>query len=471
MCESKRGIIPALFVNTRCVGASTQTNWGTKVIAIQPTIIPRPEHVVSRADISENALKVLYRLRKGGYAAFLVGGCVRDQQLGREPKDFDVATNALPEQVRDLFRNCRLIGRRFRLAHVRYRDEIIEVATFRGSGDNDDGEQITDDNVYGTLEEDALRRDFTINALYYNIDDFSVIDYANGMADLKAGMLQLIGDPAQRYREDPVRMLRAVRFAVKLGFRIHPDSEAPIFELAHLLADIPSARLYEEVLKLFQGGYALQTFEMLRHYGLFAHLFPMTEECLAIEDEGFPLTLVARALANTDKRIAEGKPITPAFLFAALLWDPVRDRAASLRASGMHEMEAMRSAGEQVVSEQVQHVAIPRRFSVQSREIWSMQPRLVSRRRVNALFDHARFRAAYDFLVLRAEAGDAGDAGADAADWWTRYQDADGDLAPPPSTEKAPRRRRRGGRSRAKTGGEANGNVLDNSVEPGNEAP
>lgn len=446
----------------------------------QPTIIARPDHAISRADVSENALKVLYRLRKAGYAAFLVGGCVRDQLLGREPKDFDVATDALPEQVRELFRNCRLVGRRFRLAHVRYRDEIIEVATFRGSGNTDGGEQITDDNVYGTIEEDALRRDFTINALYYNIDDFSVVDYTGAMADLEAGMLRMIGDPAQRYREDPVRMLRAVRFAVKLGFRIHPDSEAPIFELAHLLADIPAARLYEEVLKLFQGGAALQTFEQLRHYGLFAHLFPMTEACLAVEEEGFPLTLVARALANTDRRVAEGKPITPAFLFAALLWEPVREHAASLRASGMHEMEALRSAGEAVVSEQVQHVAVPRRFSVQSREIWAMQPRLVSRRRVRALFEHPRFRAAYDFLVLRAEAGDAGDAGADAADWWTRFQEKGGDLEVP-ADDAAPRRRRRrrGGRSRSKSGGgnktgssntDSNSNGNSNT-NPGNETP
>ena len=366
---------------------------------------------------------------------------MRDQLLGREPKDFDVATDAHPEQVRELFRNCRLIGRRFRLAHVRFHDEIIEVATFRGPSavieavldEDEEGEDvdpveeagpIADDNVYGTVEEDALRRDFTINALYYNIEDFSVVDYASGMADLEAGMLRLIGDPATRYREDPVRMLRAVRFAAKLGFRIHPDSEAPIFELAPLLGDIPPARLFEEVLKLFHGGCALATFEQLRHYGLFSSLFPLTEESLEHEEGGFPLTFVARALKNTDDRVNAGQPVTPAFLFAALLWEPLRERAALLQANGTPKMEALQRAADEVIAEQVQHIAFPRRFSVQAREIWNLQPRLEERRgkRVQSLIDHPRFRAAYDFLVLRSESGEGG---AEAADWWTRYQESD----------------------------------------------
>jgi len=357
--------------------------------------------------------------------------------LGREPKDFDVATDAHPEQVHELFRNCRLIGRRFRLAHVHFRDEIIEVATFRGSttvaeGEGDEAEDaetaeatkpIADDNVYGTVEEDALRRDFTVNALYYNIEDFSVVDYADGLADLEAGMLRVIGDPAQRYREDPVRMLRAVRFAAKLGFRIHPESEAPIFELASLLGDIPPARLFEEVLKLFHGGCALETFEQLRHYGLFEYLFPMTEESLEHEEGGFPLTFVARALRNTDERVNTGLPVTPAFLFAALLWEPLRERAALLQANEMPKMEALQRAADEVISEQVRHIAFPRRFSVQAREIWGLQPRLENRgKRVKSLIEHPRFRAAYDFLVLRSESGEGGE---EAADWWTRYQESD----------------------------------------------
>ena len=407
---------------------------GSYTITAQPTVIPRPEHHITRANVSENALKVLYRLKNAGYAGYLVGGCVRDQLLGREPKDFDVATDAHPEQVRELFRNCRLIGRRFRLAHVRFRDEIIEVATFRGMAatpetDREEGEtaetsRVIDDNVYGTVEEDALRRDFTVNALYYNIEDFSVVDYADGMADLEAGQLRLIGDPVQRYREDPVRMLRAVRFAAKLGFRIHPDSEAPIFELAPLLGDIPPARLFEEVLKMFHGGCALETFEQLRHYGLFRYLFPLTEESLEHEEEGFPITFVARALKNTDERINNGLPVTPAFLFAVLLWEPLRERAALFQANGMARMEAMQKAADEVVSEQVRHIAFPRRFSVQAREIWGLQPRLEERRtkRIKALVEHPRFRAAYDFLVLRSESGEGGD---EAADWWTRYQESD----------------------------------------------
>jgi len=357
--------------------------------------------------------------------------------LGREPKDFDVATDAHPEQVHELFRNCRLIGRRFRLAHVHFHGEIIEVATFRGSttvaeGEGDEAEDaetaeatkpIADDNVYGTVEEDALRRDFTVNALYYNIEDFSVVDYADGLADLEAGMLRVIGDPAQRYREDPVRMLRAVRFAAKLGFRIHPESEAPIFELASLLGDIPPARLFEEVLKLFHGGCALETFEQLRHYGLFEYLFPMTEESLEHEEGGFPLTFVARALRNTDERVNTGLPVTPAFLFAALLWEPLRERAALLQANEMPKMEALQRAADEVISEQVQHIAFPRRFSVQAREIWGLQPRLENRgKRVKSLIEHPRFRAAYDFLVLRSESGEGGE---EAADWWTRYQESD----------------------------------------------
>jgi poly(A) polymerase len=401
-----------------------------------------------------------------------VGGCVRDQLLGREPKDFDVATDAHPEQVRELFRNCRLIGRRFRLAHVRFRDEIIEVATFRGvasppdeveeeddeaASDVSETTRVTDDNVYGTIEEDALRRDFTVNALYYNIEDFSVVDYAGGMADLKDGMLRLIGDPEQRYREDPVRMLRAVRFAAKLGFRIHPDSEAPIFELAPLLADIPPARLFEEVLKLFQGGCALETYEQLRHYGLFAYLFPQTEESLEHEEGGFPLTFVARALRNTDERVNGGLPVTPAFLFAALLWEPLRERSALLQANGSPRMEALQRASDEVIGEQIQSIAFPRRFSVQAREIWSLQPRLEERRpkQIRSLLDHPRFRAAYDFLVLRSEAGEGGE---EAADWWTRYQESDetgrGSMAGEEGENargrrgRKPRRRRKGGEVR-----------------------
>ncbi|HWP94442.1 MAG TPA: polynucleotide adenylyltransferase PcnB [Gammaproteobacteria bacterium] len=431
-----------------------------------PLIVPRPEHSISRSQISEHALKVLYRLRGAGYQAYLVGGGVRDLLLGREPKDFDVATNARPEEVKALFRNCRLIGRRFRLAHVRFGDEIVEVATFRAlhapereAEDTDEDEldhardesgRILRDNVYGTLEEDAWRRDFTVNALYYNIDDFSVVDYTGGLADLRAGVLRLIGDPDKRFREDPVRMLRAVRFAVKLGFRIHPETEKRIFELGPLLRDIPPARLFEETIKLFMMGYGVQAFEMLRHYGLFGHLFPMTQECLEREEQGFPVMFLVRALESTDRRVAENKPVTPVFLFATLLWEPVRVRAQALMAQGIAEIAALRLAGEEIVERQQQHVALPRRFAVPMREIFELQPRFNMRqgKRAARLLAHPRFRAAYDFLVLRAQAGEVD---GELAEWWTNVQSVDAEARekllramPEPGRRRRRRRGRRG---------------------------
>lgn len=286
--------------------------------------------------------------------------------------------------------------------------------------------RIMRDNVYGSLEEDAWRRDFTINALYYNIDDFSLVDYTGGLEDLSVGRLRLIGDPEQRYREDPVRMLRAARFAAKLGFRIAPDSEAPLFKLGHLLDDISSARLYDETIKLFMGGHAVQTFELLRHYGLFGHLFPYTEADLAHEESNFPLMLVTRALTNTDARIAEGKTTTPAFLYAALLWGAMRTLAHQMQIQGMNEGEALQEAGNVIVARQVQRTALPKRFSLPMREIWNLQLRLtqVTGKRPFVTLTHPRFRAAYDFMLLRAEAGEEIQ---ELCDWWTRFQVAEGD--------------------------------------------
>ena len=394
-----------------------------------PVVYTRDQHPISRADISPNALKVLYRLHKAGYQACLVGGGVRDLLLGREPKDFDVATDARPEEVRRLFRNCRLIGRRFRLAHVVFGREIVEVATFRGTPGEDEGEgridangRIVRDNVFGTIEEDAWRRDFTINALYYDISDFTVRDYVGGMADLEAGRLRLIGEPEKRIREDPVRMLRAVRFAAKLGFRIDETLERLMPEMAPLIGEVSPARLFDEVLKLFHGGAAVETFELLRRHELFVHLFPMTEAVLAEEEGGFPHTLIARALANTDARVLAGKPVTPAFLFAALLWEPMHRRMPPPDQKGMSEVQAIQIAGARTVTEQVRHTAIPRRFSLAMREIWGLQPRFEKRtmRHVRALLGHPRFRAAYDFLLLRAEAGEVPQS---LADWWTEIQE------------------------------------------------
>lgn len=419
-----------------------------------PTIIPRSEHPVTRAAISKAALKVLYSLKDAGYESFLVGGCVRDLMLGREPKDFDVATNASPEQIKDLFgRGCRLIGRRFRLAHVRFGREIIEVATFRAqhSGQEEGGViedgMILRDNVFGSIEDDAWRRDFTVNALYYNIRDFSVVDYVGGVEDLKRGLLHMIGDAETRYREDPVRMLRAARFAAKLGLRIHPDSEQPIFELAPLLQDIPPSRLFEEVLKLFQGGCAVQTFEVLRHYGLFGALFPFTEQCLTQQIDEYPLTLLIRALENTDERIQADKPVTPAFLFAALLWEPLRQLLEQLMTHGSKtEIQAMHDAAQQVLSEQARFVTLPKRFSLRTRDIWQMQPRLRRNngRRALLLLENPSFRAAYDFLLLRAESGEDL---SELAQWWTAIQEAGEDerlaMCGPGKNTRRPRRRRK----------------------------
>ena len=398
----------------------------------EPLIVPRPEHSISRANISPNALKVLNRLKQAGFQAYLVGGGVRDLLLGHEPKDFDIATDATPEEVRGVFRNCRLIGRRFRLAHVFFGREIVEVATFRGSNSEGGSEaQVTEqgmilrDNVYGSITEDALRRDFTVNALYYNIADFSLVDYAGGLADIEQGRLRLIGaDPVARYREDPVRMLRAVRFACKLGFIIDPDCAAPIRELAALLGEISPARLFDETLKLFHGGYALQAFEKLRQYSLFAYLFPETDACLAREDHDFPITFVSRGLDNTDRRLLAGKPVAPAFLFAVLLWEPVRLRYQVLLDEGMPSAEAMALASHEIASAQQRRVAIQKRFALPMREIWAMQPRLERRqgKRPLVLLSHPRFRAAYDFLLLRAEAGETDP---ELAQWWTRFQDVD----------------------------------------------
>ncbi|SBO12014.1 Poly(A) polymerase I precursor [Vibrio mediterranei] len=298
----------------------------------------RDEHNISRKQISENALKVLYRLNGAGYDAYLVGGGVRDLLLGEQPKDFDIATNATPEQIKKLFRNCRLIGRRFRLAHIMFGRDIIEVATFRGhhqeqeknvSQQSKEG-MLLRDNVYGSIDEDAERRDFSINAMYYNIGDYSIHDYAGGMEDLEDRLIRLIGEPEVRYREDPVRMLRAIRFAAKLDFDIEEDTAAPIEELAPLLRDIPSARLYEESLKLLQSGYGLETYHLLREYNLFQQLFPIiaphfTEEYSSRTEQVLDLVLDA-----TDERIEEGKRVNPAFMFAAMLWYPMMEYATRI---------------------------------------------------------------------------------------------------------------------------------------------
>src|SRR5688500_16656067 len=379
----------------------------------QPRIVPREAHCISRRDISPNALRVLYKLREGGFQAYLVGGAVRDLLIGGHPKDFDVATDATPEQVKSLFRNCRLIGRRFRLAHVVFGREIIEVATFRANVDDGSGGRETHeegrllrDNVYGNIEDDALRRDFTANALYYAIEDFSVRDWVGGYEDVEARVLRLIGDPEARYREDPVRMLRAVRLAAKLDFTIEPLSAAPIPELASLLAGAAPARLFDECLKMFLTGHAEKSFLALEAHGLLPGLLPETARALATNRSGALRAMVLQALRNTDERIAQDKPVTPAFLFAALLWPAYCREMAVLQKQGVDAAVAQQRAADRVTLHQAERIALPRRFSLPMQEIWLLQPRFAQRlrKRVFRLLAHPRFRAAFDFLELRLAA-------------------------------------------------------------------
>lgn len=390
-------------------------------------VIARKAHGISRTQISENAIKVLYRLQKSGFEAHLVGGGVRDLLLGQEPKDFDIVTDAKPEQVHQLFRNSRLIGRRFRLVHVVFGRDVIEVATFRGNHDNAQGKQeskqnesgmLLRDNVYGTIDEDAIRRDFTINALYYNVKDFSVRSYEGGIQDIYNGSIRMIGDPETRYREDPVRMLRAVRFAAKLGFDIEKKTDAPIKALAPLLKDIPAARLFEEALKLFMAGYAHSTFELLQKRDLFKQLFPQTQN--AIDQDSFYRQMVVQALKNSDLRISQGKSLTPAFLLSVFLWPCMLEKAKKLQ-KDMPVGPAMQQAAQEVISLQQRSTSIPKRFVFPMRDIWDLQHRLVKRlpKNIDSIYSHERFRAAYDFILLREEVGE-GLSG--TGEWWTQYQ-------------------------------------------------
>ena len=396
-----------------------------KVYSDGVRIIPRSEHGISRKNMDDSAIKVLSRLNKAGYEAYLVGGAVRDLLLGHRPKDFDVATDATPEQVKELFRNCRLIGRRFRLAHIHFGRHIIEVATFRGhhddsgSGHQDESGRILRDNVYGDIEQDVWRRDFTCNALYYNIADFSVVDFVGGYEDVKQGRLRLIGDPDERYREDPVRMLRAIRFAAKLGFSIDETCQYFIREEGALLRDIPPARLYEEVLKLFHSGHAIECFSGLREYHLLEHLFP--EAAIALDGNETALKFLQLSMQSTDERIHQNKPVTPAFLFAALLWAPLQKRTEKRLAKGEPQSLALQKSASAMVSEQVRHVSIPKRFTTVMRDIWALQSRFSYRhgKRATSVFEHPKFRAGYDFLCLRAKAAEISDVD---CQWWTEFQ-------------------------------------------------
>jgi poly(A) polymerase len=394
--------------------------------------IPRSQHSISRNDIDDNALKVLYRLHNAGFRALLVGGGVRDLLLGLKPKDFDITTNATPEEVKALFRNCRLIGRRFRLAHILFGREVIEVATFRGHHDDDSGEDkqkvkqsqagmLLRDNVYGSLEEDSERRDFTVNALYYDIADFSLYDFCGGMQDLADRKLKLIGDPEVRYREDPVRMMRAIRFAAKLDLEISEECAEPIRRLAPLLQDIPAARHFDEVIKLLLSGQGLDTYHLLKEYKLIQVLFPI----LFKEGEDDKAnSMIEQALKDSDNRIQQGKRVTPAYIYAIMLWYPVEQRAHAISfESGMEYHDAFLLAMNEVLAIQVKTIAIPKRFTATVRDIWNLQLRLPRNggKRAQRAYHHIKFRAAFDFLELRAKVEQSEEL-AELTAWWQEYQ-------------------------------------------------
>jgi poly(A) polymerase len=434
-----------------------------------PVIVPRAEHTISRANISPNALKVLYRLKDAGYQAFLVGGAVRDLLLGLHPKDFDVATNARPEEVRKLFRNCRLIGRRFHLAHVRFGMEIIEVATFRAAhtemdedhGVDEAGHRVLDehgrilrDNLYGSIEEDVWRRDFTANALYYNIEDYSIWDYVGGVPDAEARVLRMIGDAETRYREDPVRMLRAARFAAKLDFTLHPGTETPLHRLAYMLDSVPSARLFDETAKLMLTGNAVASFDRLTRLGLLSHLMPDVAAAVAEAPESPGARLLLLGLQNTDERVRADKSVTPTFLFAVLLWPAILRAAGAPQGPLPSDPQLLLTACDEVFGRQLRRISIPKRFGLPMRDLVMLQPRFERRagRRALRLLEHPKFRAAYDFLLLRAAAGEVDP---ELAAWWTRLQAlpdpervAEVESRPAESTEAVPRRRSRSRRRR-----------------------
>ena len=427
----------------------------------EPRIIPRDQHTISRKDISRAALDVLYGLHNAGYDAYLVGGCLRDLLCGNKPKDFDVVTNATPEEIIPLFRRSRLIGRRFQIVHVRFGREIIEVSTFRAMNNESSPDKqqhhahaetgmLLRDNTWGNIQQDAMRRDFTINALYYNIADFALYDFVGSVDAIESRQISLIGDPPQRYREDPVRLLRAARFAAKLDFDIAPATLAPMREMSELLLQVPPARLFDEVLKLFLSGYGREAYAQLLQLDLLMPLFPATAALLESSQNDVWQRMIEEAMDNTDTRMKAGKPVNPAFIFAVMLWPVVQDKLPLYRQEGMPPAQALHKAATRALNKQVKHTAIPRRFSTMMREMWELQFRLDRRagKRADQLMEHPRFRAAYDFLLLREASGELTPG---LGEWWTRYQDADESqrrtmisaLSQQPAGAKRKRRRRK----------------------------
>jgi poly(A) polymerase len=439
----------------------------------RPVIHGPDKHVIRKESISKCARRTCEELQRAGYAAFVVGGAVRDLLLNRTPKDFDIATSATPEEVRATFRRSRIIGRRFQIVHVLCGADTVEVSTFRAHFTREATEENTDehgrmlsDNVFGTQAEDAMRRDFTVNALFYDPVKEEVWDYVHGLKDLKAKKLVMIGDAATRYREDPVRMLRAARLGAKLGLEIDAKTKEPIKTMRHLLENVPQARLFEEILKLLLSGNAVECVRVLRELNLHHGLLPLLDKALDDPEAG-PFAMAA--LHATDERLAADKPVSPAFLLAALLWGQVERNLKKYEGKGLPTIPALHSAMHDALDAQRDSLAIPKRFDATMKELWLMQPRFLQRggQRPYRLLEHPRFRAAYDFFALRAASANAP---VEAAKWWERFQEAGADerermLVSEESGPKKKRRRRRGGKKAAPGDGQAVDSAADSGVD------
>ena len=418
-----------------------------------PTVLGAQEHGIDPRLVSSNAIRVTSSLQEAGYQAFVVGGAVRDLLLGVKPKDFDIATNATPEQVKRLFRRAFIIGRRFQIVHVMFGQDLLEVTTFRGAGSDaspkDEHGRVLRDNTFGLQHEDALRRDFTINAMYYNPATQEVLDYHGGIADIRAQTLRIIGQPEARYREDPVRMLRVVRFAARLKFAIEPHTAAPIAVMAPLINNVPAARVFDEMLKLLMSGQALACLQQLRKQGLHHGLLPLLDVVL---EQPLGIKFVTLALASTDARIAAGKTVSPSFLFASLLWHQVLEKWTAYRAAGELTIPALHLAADDVLESQTEKLALQRKIGADMRDIWAMQPRFERRtgKSPYKLLEHVRFRAGYDFLLLRCASGEID---AELGEWWSAFYDgeadaredllASADQAPAAAKKRPPRRANR----------------------------
>jgi poly(A) polymerase len=402
---------------------------GTKSKAVRdpntPVVLGPEAHGIDPRLLSNNAVRVTSSLQEAGYEAFVVGGAVRDLLLGVKPKDFDIATNATPEQVKRLFRRAFIIGKRFQIVHVMFGQDLLEVTTFRGTtsanAPKDEHGRVLRDNTFGSQAEDAERRDFTINAMYYNPANQQVLDYHGGIEDIRAKTLRIIGVPEARYREDPVRMLRVVRFAAKLKFAIEPETGAPIKVMAPLINNVPAARVFDEMLKLLMSGHALACLQQLRKEGLHHGLLPLLDVVL---EQPLGVKFVTLALDSTDSRIHAGKTVSPGFLFASLLWHQVLEKWTAYRASGEQTIPALHLAADDVLDSQTEKLALQRKIGTDMRDIWSMQPRFERRtgKAPHKLLEHLRFRAGYDFLLLRCASGEID---AEIGDWWTAFYEGD----------------------------------------------